>query len=90
MQINTLRTINWIKEHFLQLVGDFIYAISKKNNCIFKKFINRGDDIYLRGREKYEELAFQYWCMTPPVGNDAHPCGGMQAREKSKTGQRMV
>lgn len=40
---------------------DFIYAISKKNCNIFKKFINRGDDIYNRGREKYEELAFQYW-----------------------------
>lgn len=40
---------------------DFIYAISKKNCRIFKKFINRGDDIYNRGREKYEELAFQYW-----------------------------
>ena len=63
---------------------DFIYAISKKNNCIFKKFINRGDDIYLRGREKYEELAFQYWCMTPHgLASDAHPCGGLQAREKS-------
>ncbi len=40
---------------------DFIYAISKKNCRIFKKFIERGDDIYNRGREKYEELAFQYW-----------------------------
>ena len=42
---------------------DFIYAISKKNGRVFKKFINRGDDIYQRGREKYEELAFQYWCL---------------------------
>lgn len=41
---------------------DFIYAISKKNCNIFKKFIVRGDKIYTRGREKYEELAFQYWC----------------------------
>lgn len=41
---------------------DFIYAISKKNCRIFKKFIERGDAIYTRGREKYEELAFQYWC----------------------------
>ena len=40
---------------------DFIYAISKKNCRIFKKFINRGDDIYNRGREKYEDLAFKYW-----------------------------
>ncbi|MDE6276851.1 MAG: hypothetical protein K2M06_01950 [Muribaculaceae bacterium] len=41
---------------------DFIYAISKKNFHIFKLFINRGDALYTRGREKYEELAFQYWC----------------------------
>lgn len=40
---------------------DFIYAISKKNCRVFKKFITRGDDVYSRGREKYEELAFQYW-----------------------------
>lgn len=42
---------------------DFIYAISKKNGCIFKKFITRDDAIYRRGREKYEELAFHYWCL---------------------------
>ena len=42
---------------------DFIYAISKRNCCIFKKLINRDDDIYRRGRAKYEELAFQYWCL---------------------------
>lgn len=41
---------------------DFIYAISKKNCRIFKQFIERGDAAYTRGREKYEELAFQYWC----------------------------
>jgi hypothetical protein len=44
---------------------DFIYAISKKNCKVFKKFITRGDKVYQRGREKYEELAFQYWCLTP-------------------------
>lgn len=44
---------------------DFIYAISKKNCRVFKKFINRGDAVYNRGREKYEELAFQYWCLSP-------------------------
>lgn len=49
---------------------DFIYAISKKNCCIFKKFITRGDEVYNRGREKYEELAFQYWCLCPPVTNN--------------------
>lgn len=44
---------------------DFIYAISKKNGKVFKKFINRGDETYTRGREKYEELAFQWWLLTP-------------------------
>ena len=44
---------------------DFIYAISKKNGRVFKKFINRGDGTYTRGREKYEELAFQWWLLTP-------------------------
>lgn len=44
---------------------DFIYAISKKNCKVFKKFITRGDEIYTRGRGKYEELAFQYWCLMP-------------------------
>lgn len=46
---------------------DFIYAISKKNCKIFKKFINRGDEVYNRGREKYEELAFQYWSLTTQI-----------------------
>lgn len=43
---------------------DFIYAISKKNCRIFKKFIKRGDDTYLRGFDKYNELAFQYWAFS--------------------------
>lgn len=43
---------------------DFIYAISKKNCRIFKKTIIRGDAAYLRGRDKYLELAFQYWCFS--------------------------
>ena len=42
---------------------DFIYAISKKNNRVFKHLIRRGDATYERGRAKYEELAFQYWCL---------------------------
>lgn len=42
---------------------DFIYAISKKNCSVFKLFIERGDPVYNRGREKYEELAFRYWCL---------------------------
>lgn len=41
---------------------DFIYAISKRNCRIFKLFINRGDAVYTRGRGKYEDLAFKYWC----------------------------
>lgn len=43
---------------------DFIYAVSKKNCNIFKLFINRGDAVYRRGREKYEDLAFKYWALT--------------------------
>lgn len=42
---------------------DFIYAISKKNCKVFKKFINRGDETYLRGKEKYQELAFKYYLL---------------------------
>lgn len=41
---------------------DFIYAISKKNCMVFKKIIQRDDETYIRGKEKYEELAFHYWC----------------------------
>lgn len=40
---------------------DFIYAVSKKNCKVFKKFIERGDRIYSLGREKYDELAFKYY-----------------------------
>ena len=47
---------------------DFIYAISKRTGQVFKKFIRRGDEIYNRGKEKYLELAFQYWCL------DLVPC----------------
>lgn len=42
---------------------DFIYAISKKNCKVFKKHITRGDAVYSAGHEKYEGLAFQYWCL---------------------------
>lgn len=51
---------------YMDIVGsdrDFIYGISKRNFCVMKKFINRGDEIYNRGREKYEELAFNWWCL---------------------------
>lgn len=42
---------------------DFIYAISKKNCNVFRCLINRDDNIYNRGREKYEELAFHWWLL---------------------------
>lgn len=42
---------------------DFIYAVSKRNCRVFKLFVRRDDPVYLRGRDKYEELAFQYWCL---------------------------
>ncbi|MDE5643924.1 MAG: PD-(D/E)XK nuclease-like domain-containing protein [Muribaculaceae bacterium] len=40
---------------------DFIYAVSKRNCNVFTTRIRRGDPVYLRGRDKYLELAFQYW-----------------------------
>lgn len=43
---------------------DFIYGISKTANKVFYKKIVRGDETYLRGKEKYEELAFKYWLFT--------------------------
>lgn len=42
---------------------DFIYAVSKKNCRVFKKFIKRDDPIYNKGKEKYDELAFRYWML---------------------------
>lgn len=42
---------------------DFVYAISKRTMQIYKVFITRDSELYKRGREKYEELAFQYWCL---------------------------
>jgi hypothetical protein len=42
---------------------DFIYAISKKNCKVFKTVIRRDGDVYRRGREKYEELAFKWWLL---------------------------
>ena len=43
---------------------DFIYAVSKTANKVFFKKIVRGDELYERGRQKYLELAFQYWLFT--------------------------
>ncbi|MBN2787404.1 MAG: hypothetical protein JXQ69_03675 [Paludibacteraceae bacterium] len=42
---------------------DFVYAISKKNCKVFKHFIKRGDAVYERGKEKYNELAFKWWML---------------------------
>lgn len=46
---------------------DFIYAISKKTGQVFKKFITRDDPTYTRGRDKYQQLAFQYFCFMPQL-----------------------
>ena len=41
---------------------DFIYAISKKICKIFKHFItDRNHPTYIKGKEKYEDLAFKWW-----------------------------
>ena len=41
---------------------DFIYANSKKNCKIFKHFItDRNHPTYIKGKEKYEDLAFKWW-----------------------------
>lgn len=42
---------------------DFIYAISKRNCNVFTTRIRRNDPVYMHGRDKYQELAFQYWCL---------------------------
>jgi len=43
--------------------NDFVYAISKRNFNVFKVLIRRADPLYQRGKDKYTELAFQYWCL---------------------------
>ena len=67
---NAIDFFDWDRSRawYMDIAGsdkDFIYAISKKNFKIFKKFFNRGDENYSRGREKYEELAFRWWLITP-------------------------
>ena len=42
---------------------DFIYAISKKNQKVFFKKILKGDEIYTRGLEKLQNLAFTAWTL---------------------------
>lgn len=64
-----LAQIDWVdwdrsRAWYMDISGanqDFIYAISKKNFKVFFLKIQRGDEIYNRGREKYEELAFKKW-----------------------------
>ncbi|MCD8312649.1 MAG: PD-(D/E)XK nuclease-like domain-containing protein [Bacteroidales bacterium] len=63
-------TFDWDRSRawYMDLVGsdmDFIYGVSKKNGRVFRKFIRRGDETYERGREKYLELAFQWWMLNP-------------------------
>ena len=41
---------------------EFIYANTKKNCKIFKHFItDRNHPTYIKGKEKYEDLAFKWW-----------------------------
>lgn len=71
---NAVDFFDWDRSRawYMDIAGsdmDFIYAISKKNCRVFKKFIKRDDPVYKRGREKYEELAFRLWCLTPQKQN---------------------
>lgn len=42
---------------------DMLIGISKKNCKIFKIAINRGDKLYMKGKEQYQFLAFKYWSL---------------------------
>lgn len=42
---------------------DFIFAVSKTKKKVFYKKIERGDELYLRGREKALKWAFRMWCL---------------------------
>jgi hypothetical protein len=42
-------------------VRDVLIGISKENFKVFIVTITRDSEIYKRGREKYQELAFRYW-----------------------------
>lgn len=64
---NALDTFDWDRSRawYMDIAKsdkDFIYAISKHNFRVFKHFINRNDDTYMRGYDKYSDLAFKYWC----------------------------
>lgn len=40
---------------------DILIGISKVNNKIFKVPIQRNDELFKSGEEKYKELSFKYW-----------------------------
>lgn len=42
---------------------DMLIGISKVNYKVFKVPIARDSEIYKRGKEKYEQLAFKHWCL---------------------------
>jgi hypothetical protein len=42
---------------------DCLIGISKENFKVFKVPINRGDDFFKSGMEKFEDLAFKWWCL---------------------------
>lgn len=42
---------------------DMLIGISKVNQKIFKLPIKRGDEIYRRGRQKVDEVAFRWWSL---------------------------
>ena len=42
---------------------DILIGISKVNFKVFKVPIARDGEIYKRGKEKYERLAFKHWCL---------------------------
>jgi len=51
---------------YMDIVGsdrDFIYAISTRTGKVMRRMIQRGDPMYERGREKYQYLAFMWWCL---------------------------
>lgn len=51
--------------------NDIIIFISKVNFKIFKVPVKRGGEIYKSGRAKYEELAFNYYCLFGNLKNIA-------------------
>ena len=58
---------------YMDIVGaekDILFGISKKEpHSVFKIAITRDSEIYKRGKEKYQELAFRYWCLFHDINN---------------------